>query len=70
MQDHARALQYQYGIPRSASASSGEAFRVALHIAMHGSWLDLAESELSVLSGQCLERRFLDKQGPIEGVAL
>ena len=24
----------------------------------HGSWLDLAESELSVLSAQCLDRRF------------
>ena len=27
----------------------------------HGSWLDLAESELSVLSGQCLDRRIPDK---------
>src|ERR1700689_3020101 len=25
----------------------------------HGSWLDMAESELSVLSGQCLDRRML-----------
>ena len=28
----------------------------------HGSWLDMAESELSVLSGQCLDRRIADKQ--------
>ena len=28
----------------------------------HGSWLDMAESELSVLSGQCLDRRIPDKQ--------
>jgi hypothetical protein len=28
----------------------------------HGSWLDLAESELSVLSSQCLDRRIPDKQ--------
>jgi len=28
----------------------------------HGSWLDLAESELSVLSRQCLDRRIPDKQ--------
>lgn len=35
----------------------------------HGSWLDLAESELSVLSGQCLDRRIPDKQTLIEEVA-
>jgi len=28
----------------------------------HGSWLDMAESELSVLSRQCLSRRIADKQ--------
>ena len=28
----------------------------------HGSWLDMAESELSVLSSQCLDRRIADKQ--------
>ena len=28
----------------------------------HGSWLDMAESELSVLSSQCLDRRLPDKQ--------
>ena len=28
----------------------------------HGSWLDMAESELGVLSGQCLDRRIPDKQ--------
>jgi hypothetical protein len=27
----------------------------------HGSWLDLAESELAVLSTQCLDRRIPDK---------
>ena len=35
----------------------------------HGSWLDMAESELSVLSGQCLSRRIPDKQNLIEEVA-
>jgi hypothetical protein len=35
----------------------------------HGSWLDMAESELSVLSSQCLERRIADKQFLIDEVA-
>ena len=35
----------------------------------HGSWLDLAESELSVLSSQCLDRRIPDKNTLIEEVA-
>jgi hypothetical protein len=35
----------------------------------HGSWLDMAESELSVLFGQCLDRRIPDKQTLIEEVA-
>ena len=28
----------------------------------HGSWLDMAESELSVLSSQCLDRRIPDQR--------
>ena len=35
----------------------------------HGSWLDMAESELSVLSSQCLDRRIPDQQTLIEEVA-
>ena len=35
----------------------------------HGSWLDLAESELGVLSAQCLDRRIPDKQTLIEEIA-
>jgi hypothetical protein len=35
----------------------------------HGSWLNLAESELGVLSSQCLDRRIPDKQTLIEEVA-
>ena len=35
----------------------------------HGSWLDLAESELSVLSGQCLDRGIPDKKTLVEEVA-
>lgn len=35
----------------------------------HGSWLDMAESELSVLTGQCLDRRIPDKPTLVEEVA-
>ena len=35
----------------------------------HGSWLDLAESELAVLASQCLDRRIPDKQAIIDEVA-
>jgi uncharacterized small protein (DUF1192 family) len=35
----------------------------------HGSWLDMAESELSVLSIQCLDRRIADKQNLTDEVA-
>src|SRR6476660_8296404 len=35
----------------------------------NGSWLDLAESELGVLSSQCLDRRIPDKQTLIEEIA-
>ena len=42
-----------------------EARRIALrfewhYTPKHGSWLNLAESELAVLSGQCLDRRIPD----------
>ena len=35
----------------------------------HGSWLNMAEAELSVLSRQCLDRRIPNKQVLIEEVA-
>ena len=35
----------------------------------HGSWLDMAESELSVLSSQCLDRRIPNKEKLIKEVA-
>jgi hypothetical protein len=35
----------------------------------HGSWLDLAESELAVLTSQCLNRRIPDKQTLADEVA-
>ena len=35
----------------------------------HGSWLDMAESELGVLASQCLDRRIPDKQTLVTEVA-
>ena len=35
----------------------------------HGSWLDMAESGLGVVSSQCLDRRIPDKRTLIEEVA-
>jgi hypothetical protein len=35
----------------------------------HGSWLDMAESELGILSSQCLDRRIPDKETLIKEVA-
>ena len=35
----------------------------------HGSWLDMAESELGVLSSQCLDRRIPDKQTLIDEIS-
>jgi hypothetical protein len=35
----------------------------------HGSWLDMAECELSVLSRQCLDRRIPDKPTLTQEVA-
>jgi hypothetical protein len=37
--------------------------RLEFHLTpKHGSWLNIAETELSVLSGQCLDRRMASKQ--------
>ena len=35
----------------------------------HGSWLNMAESELAVLAGQCLDRRIDDKAALVEEAA-
>ena len=35
----------------------------------HGSWLDLAESELGVLASRCLDRRIPDKKTITDAVA-
>lgn len=35
----------------------------------HGSWLDMAESELGILSAQCLDRRIPDKKSLMKEIA-
>jgi DDE superfamily endonuclease len=57
---HAAAALY-------AAFAPEEARRIARrlefhHTPRHGSWLNMAEIELSVLSGQCLDRRLGDRQ--------
>ena len=39
------------------------------HTPKHGSWLNMAEAELAVLSSQCLDRRIPDKQALINEIA-
>ena len=51
----------------------GEAHRIAMRFEWHyspkhGSWLDLAESELAALSVQCLDRRIPDKKTLIDEI--
>ena len=48
------------GVSRRRGAPPGRGFEWH-YTPKHGSWLNMAETELSVLSGQCLERRIPDK---------
>ena len=44
-----------------ASEARGLAERLEIHYTpKHGSWLNMAEIELSALKGQCLDRRIAD----------
>ena len=52
--------------PRHVGSSRGSSGH---YTPKHGSWLDMAESELSVLSGQCLDRRIPNKLTLVEDVA-
>ena len=57
---HRMASLYQAFEPEEARRLA-ERFEVH-HTPKHGSWLNMAEIELSVLSGQCLDQRFADRQ--------
>jgi hypothetical protein len=57
---HAKASLYE-AFPAAEARRLVERFEWR-YTPKHGSWLDLAESELGVLSSQCLDRRIPDKQ--------
>ena len=61
---HSKASLY-YAFPVAEARRLVERFEWH-YTPTHGSWLDLAESELGVLSAQCLDRRIADKQTLIE----
>jgi hypothetical protein len=64
---HSKASLYE-AIPAAEARRLVERFEWH-YTPKHGSWLDLAESELGVLSSQCLDRRIPDKQTLIDQVA-
>lgn len=64
---HSKASLYE-AFPASEARRLVERFEWH-YTPKHGSWLNLAESELGVLSTQCLDRRIPDKQTLIEEIA-
>jgi DDE superfamily endonuclease len=64
---HAKASLYQ-AFPAAEARRLVERFEWH-YTPKHGSWLDLAESELAVLTTQCLDRRIPDKQTLTKEVA-
>lgn len=63
---HAMASLYAAFAPAEARRLA-ERFEVH-YTPKHGSWLDMAEAELAVLSSQCLDRRIPDKDSLIKEV--
>jgi hypothetical protein len=64
---HAAASLYE-AFPAAEARRLAERFEWH-YTPKHGSWLNLAESELGVLASQCLDRRIPDKQAIIAEVA-
>jgi hypothetical protein len=64
---HSKALLYE-AFPAAEARRLVERFEWH-YTPKHGSWLDLAESELGVLSSQCLDRRIPDKQTLTDEIA-
>src|SRR5437016_8088396 len=64
---HTKASLYE-AFPAAEARRLAERFEFH-YTPKHGSWLDLAESELGVLASQCLDRRIADKPKLIEEIA-
>jgi hypothetical protein len=64
---HAKASLYE-AFPAAEARRLVERFEWH-YTPKHGSWLNLAESELGVLTSQCLDRRIPDKQALAEEIA-
>jgi hypothetical protein len=64
---HAKSSLYE-AFPAAEARRLVERFQWC-YTPKHGSWLNLAESELGVLTSQCLDRRIPDKQTLAEEVA-
>ena len=65
---HTIASLYEAFDPATARAL---AVRLEIHYTpKHGSWLNMAETELSILSGQCLDRRMDNKEFMTREVAI
>jgi hypothetical protein len=64
---HKKASLYEAFLPAEARRLV-ERFEW-IYTPKHGSWLDMAESELGVLSTQCLDRRIPDKKTLIKEIA-
>ena len=64
---HSKASLYQ-AFPAAEARRLVERFEWH-YTPKHGSWLNLAESELGVLTKQCLDRRIPDKQTLIDEIA-
>jgi hypothetical protein len=63
---HAKASLYE-AFPAAKARRLVERFEWH-YTPKHGSWLNMAESELGVLSSQCLDRRIPDKQTLIDEI--
>jgi len=64
---HTKASLYE-AFPAAEARRLAERFEFH-YTPKHGSWLDLAESELGVLASQCLDRRIADKPKLIAEIA-